>query len=108
MSKRKPVASVDGRGGAIIGVSGVIRWGDIMTVNGTEIDVSKAVELGIENGMEIASKIKRVLKSEDGLLVTFPIAYLMNDLQELPHIGTGTKLLELVKPDNDQRDDEEN
>lgn len=99
--KRKPVASVDGRGAMVIGVSDVIRWGDVVTVNGTDIDVAKAVELGKKYNVPTADILERDLKSDDGLLIMFPIAYLMDNLQRLPEIGTGAKLLELVKPDNE-------
>ena len=96
--KKKSVASVDGRGGMIIGASDVIRWGDVMTINGTDIDVAKAVELGIEKKIPTAEMLERDLKSDVGLLITFPMLMLMDKLQRLPEIGTGAKLLELVTP----------
>lgn len=99
MAKKKSVASFDTR--AMFGVSDVIRWGDVMTINGTDIDTAKAVELGIEKGIDIASKLELDLKSETGLLITFPIALLMDKLQRLPEIGSGEALLELVKPDDE-------
>ena len=99
MNKRKPVASFDTK--ANFGVSDVIRWGDTMTINGTEIDIAKAVELGKEKGIDFAEKLECDLKSEVGLLITFPIAMLMDKLQRLPEIQTGAKLLELVKPDDE-------
>lgn len=80
----------------IVGASDVIRWDDVMTINGHDIKVSKAVELGIEHKIEIATMLKRDLKSATGLLVTFPMMHLMSDLQE--KIGTGEQLLALVKP----------
>lgn len=101
MKKRKPVASVNGRGAMVIGVSDVIRWGDVMTINGTDIDVTKAVELGIEKGIPTAETLKRDLTSETGLLITFPMLMLMDKLQRLPEIGSGEALLALVKPDDE-------
>lgn len=98
--KRKPVASFDTRAG--FGISDVIRWGDTMTINNTEIDIAKAVELGKEKGIDLAEKLERDLKSDTGLLITFPIAFLMDKLQRLPEIGTGEALLALVKPDDEQ------
>lgn len=97
--KKKSVASVDGRGAMVIGVSDVIRWGDVMTINGTDIDVAKAVTLGIEKNIPTADILERDLKSKTGLLITFPMMMLMDKLQRLPEIGTGAKLLELVKPE---------
>lgn len=94
--KKKSVASVDTRGSMVIGVSDVIRWADVMSVNGYEIKVSKAVELGIKHKIEIAKLLKKDLKSKEGLQLTFPIAILMDNLQK--KVGTGEKLLKLVKP----------
>lgn len=99
MNKKKSVASVNGKGTMIIGVSDVIRWGDVMTINGMDIDVTKAVELGIEKNIPTADTLKRDLTSETGLLITFPMLMLMDKLQRLPEIGTGERLLELVKPE---------
>lgn len=73
----------------------MIRWGDIVNVQGFDIDVQKAVELGKEHGLSIAEKLEEDLKSDTGLLITFPIAILMSQLQE--KVGTGEKLLDLVK-----------
>ncbi len=97
--KQKSVASVSEHGGVIIGASDVIRWGDVMTIQGFEIKVSKAVELAIEKGLPFGPLLKKDLKSKTGLMITFPMAMLMDQLQRLPEIGTGEKLLELVKPD---------
>lgn len=101
MDKKKPVASVSGgtasKGNVIMGVSDVIRWGDVMTIQGFDISVSKAVELGLTYKLSIATKLEKDLKSEVGLLLTFPMAQLMSDLQTLPEIGDGQKLLDLVK-----------
>lgn len=99
MKEKRSVASVNGKGAMIVGMSDVIRWGDVMTINGTEVDVAKAVELGIEKGIDIAQKLVVDLKSDEGLLVTFPMLFLMDRLQRLPEIGTGERLLELVKPE---------
>lgn len=96
MSK-KSVASVSSSGGMIIGASDVIRWGDVMTIQGHDIQVSKAVELGIKYKIELATKLKKDLKSKTGLLVTFPMMMHMDKLQRLPEIGTGERLLALVK-----------
>lgn len=81
-----------------IGVSDVIRWDDVMNVQGFDIKVSKAVELGLQYKLPLATLLEEDLKSKTGLLLTFPIAQLMDQLQRLPEIGTGEKLLALVKP----------
>ena len=96
MNKKPMKASIDTRGGMAIGISDVIRWNDEMDVNGTTIKVSKAVELGLKYKLEIAEKLEHDLKSRVGLLITFPIAMLMDALQR--EVGTGAELLELVKP----------
>lgn len=93
---QKSVASFDSRGAVAIGASDVIRWDDVMTINGTDIKISKVVELGIRHDVEIAKKLEEDLKSETGLLVTFPMGILMDKLQRI--VGSGTKLLALVKP----------
>ena len=87
-------ASVQSNGSVIMGCSDVIRWDDVVEVQNTDIKISKAVELGIEYGFEIASKMKEDLQSETGLLVTFPIAILMSELQK--KLGSGEKVLELT------------
>lgn len=102
MNKKKPVASVTTNGAVTLGVSDSVRWGDIVTVNGLEVDITKAVELAKEYNVPTADILERDLKSDDGLLIMFPIAYLMSNLQQLPHIQTGEKLLELVKPDHER------
>lgn len=102
MNKKTPVASVTSNGPVTLGISDTIRWGDIVTVNGYEVDITKAVELAKENELWIADILERDLKSDDGLLIMFPIAMLMSKLQELPHIETGERLLELVKPDYEE------
>ncbi len=100
MKKQKSVASVSGgtasTGDIIVGVSDVIRWNDVMTVQGYPCKVSKAVTLGLKYKLTIAQKLEKDLKSKVGLHVTFPIAYLMSELQE--KVGSGKKLLALVKP----------
>ena len=96
MKKKKAVASVSSGQGFMIGASDVIRWGDIVNVQGFDIDTAKAVELGKKHKLEIAEKLERDLKSETGLLITFPIAMLMDKLQR--EIGTGAEVLALVKP----------
>lgn len=95
--KNTSKASVDTRGGMAIGVSDVIRWEDTMEVNGHLIQISKAVKLGQEHGLEIAELLEHDLKSRVGLLITFPIAILMDKLQGI--VGSGEALLELVKPE---------
>lgn len=99
MKKQKSVASVshDRNSPVMIGVSDVIRWDDVMTIQGYDIKVSKAVELGLKHGLEIAEKLEKDLKSETGLLLTFPMAMLMDKLQGLKGIETGEKLLAAVK-----------
>lgn len=94
--KQKSVASVSSGGGFTIGASDVIRWGDVMTIQGFDIKVSKAVELGIKHKIKMATMLKKDLKSKTGLLITFPMAMLMSDLQE--KIGSGEKVLAMVKP----------
>lgn len=81
----------------VIGVSDVIRWDDIMSIQGMDIKISKAVDLGIKYKLDIAKKLKKDLKSKTGLLLTFPMAILMSQLQEQPEIGDGETLLALVK-----------
>lgn len=97
--KSKSVASVSHfkESPVMIGVSDVIRWDDVMTIQGCEIKVSKAVELGIKHNLPFGALLEKDLKSETGLLLTFPMAMLMDQLQRIPEIGTGEKLLELVK-----------
>jgi hypothetical protein len=94
--KQKSVASVDTTGAVVVGVSSVIRWDDVMTINGHEVKVSKAVLLGVKKDLNIARMLRRDLKSKTGLLITFPMAMLMNQLQE--KIGTGREVLDQVKP----------
>ena len=94
--KKKSVASVSSHGGVTIGASSVIRWNDNMDVQGYAISVKKAVLLGKKNGLEIAKKLEKDLKSKTGLLITFPIAMLMDQLQK--KVGSGEALLKLVKP----------
>ena len=96
MTKKKAVASVSSGDGFTIGASDVIRWGDIVNVQGHDIDVAKAVELGLKYKIELAEKMEVDLKSKIGLLLTFPIAMLMDKLQR--EIGTGEEVLALVKP----------
>lgn len=93
---QKSVASVDTTGAVVVGVSSVIRWDDVMTINGHEVKVSKVVLLGIKKDLNIARMLRRDLKSKTGLLITFPMAMLMNQLQE--KIGTGQEVLDQVKP----------
>ena len=95
MTKKKSVASVDTRGAVVIGVSDEIRYDDVMKINGHEIKISKAVELGLEHGLNIAKLLRRDLKSKTGLLITFPMAMLMSQLQE--KIGSGEEVLKKVK-----------
>ena len=96
MRKDKIIATVSSKiPNLIVGTSDVIRWKDIMKVNGCLIKVNKAVELGIKYKLDIAFKLEKDLKSKTGLLITFPIAYLMDALQR--EVGSGKKLLELVK-----------
>jgi hypothetical protein len=95
MKKKKAVASVSTTGNVTVGASNVIRWGDVVSINGYDINVSKAVNLGIKYKLDIAEKLIVDLKSKTGLLITFPLAILMSKLQE--KIGSGEKLLELVK-----------
>ena len=97
-NKKKSVASVDGRGAMIVGISDVIRYDDVMTVNGYDLKLSKVVQLGKKHGIEIAALLEHDLKSKTGLLITFPVLMLMDKLQRRPEIGTGEKLLALVKP----------
>ncbi len=103
MKKKKSVASVSHNDGPfIIGVSDVIRWGDVMTIQGTDIQVSKAVDLGIKYTLPIAKTLKKDLKSKVGLLITFPMAMLMSQLQQTMEdrgVGSGPELLALVKPE---------
>lgn len=100
--KKKSVASVSGgtksSGDVIVGMSGCIRYDDVMTVQGFDIQVSKAVELGMKYKIPLAFDLEKDLKSESGLLLTFPIAMLMSKLQEQKEIGDGVTLLNLVKP----------
>ncbi len=96
MTKKKPVASVSSGDGFTIGASDVIRWEDTMTVQGHVISVKKAVMLGAKYKLPFAPLLRKDLKSETGLLITFPIAMLMSQLQE--RVGSGEKLLEMVKP----------
>lgn len=105
--KRKSVAHVSHSDSSpfVIGTSDVLRWGDVMTINGHDLDIAKAVELGIKYGITNAEKLKKDLKSKMGLLITFPITFLMSDLQErlqkvegLPRSKAGETLLEQVKP----------
>lgn len=93
--KKKPVASFDSRGPVAVGTSDVIRWGDTMMINGTHIDIAKAVKLGHKHGLKFAELLERDLKSETGLLLTFPVAMLMDQLQR--KLGSGSKVLELTK-----------
>ena len=95
MNQAKPSASVSAHGGIVIGSSDVIRWNDTMDVQGYVISVAKAVELGLRYELEIASKLKKDLQSKTGLLITFPIMILMDNLQR--KVGTGEAVLELVK-----------
>lgn len=95
MAKKKSVASLDTSGSIVMGVSDVIRWGDVMKINGYDISVSKAVKLGLKHDLDIAKKLEVDLKSKTGLLLTFPMGMLMDQLQR--GIGTGEKLLALVK-----------
>lgn len=97
MAKKKSVASVSSSGGMVIGASDVIRWGDVMTIQGYDVQVSKVVELGLKHDISPAKLLKKDLQSKTGLLVTFPMMMLMDKLQRLPEIGTGEKLLALVK-----------
>ena len=105
MSKKKSVASVSATDNMVIGASTVIRWDDVMTIQGHDVKISKAVELGIEYGIETATMLKRDLKSKTGLLITFPMMYLMSHLQEhlenvekIPHADAGKELLKRVAP----------
>lgn len=94
MKKKKAVAYVSSSNGMVVGSSSVIKWGDIVNVNGHDIDVSKAVTLGLAHKIEMAEMLLKDLKG-DGLFIAFPIAMLMSKLQE--QIGTGEELLTLVK-----------
>lgn len=103
--KQKSVASVSSSNGMTIGASDVIRYDDVMTVQGHDIKISKAVELGKKYGVSIADQLEKDLKSKTGLLITFPIAMLMSELQErlevvesIPHKFAGVELTKLVKP----------
>lgn len=82
----------------ILGPSDVIRWDDVVDVVGYPIKISKAVELGLnyEPTLKLATQLKKDLQSELGLLVKFPITFLMEKLQY--KVGGGDKLLEIVKP----------
>lgn len=93
--KGDSVASIQTKDGKHIGISGVIRWGDVITAYGEDIDISKAVLLGIKHKIPIAEVLKKDLKSKDGLLVTFPIAQLLNDLKS--KVGGGRDLLKKLK-----------
>lgn len=74
-----------------------------MNIQGTDVSVAKAVELGLKYGLGIAKRLEKDLKGK-GLFITFPMMYLMSQLQDkfekdgVPHEEAGTKLLELVKP----------
>lgn len=91
---KKPVASVDSGNGIIMGASDVIKHGDIVAVNGHNIDVTKAVKLGLklESVKGLATKLNKDLKT--GLYITFPIAILMDKLQR--ELGTGEDVLKKV------------
>ncbi len=97
MAKKKSVASVNTNGSVTMGMSSVIRWGDTMTIQGYDVQVSKVIELGLKHDIPIAKLLKKDLQSATGLLVTFPMMMLMDKLQRVPEIGTGKKLLALVK-----------
>lgn len=99
MKNKRQVATVFSDGRTIIGSSDVIRWDDVMSIQGHDVQVSKAVELGLKHNLELAQKLEKDLKSKTGLLLTFPMMMLMDNLQRIESIGTGEKLLALVKPD---------
>ncbi len=86
---------IDGKSWFGVGSCDVIRWDDVMEVQGYAISVAKAVNLGIENDLKIAHKLKKDLQSDTGLLIAFPVAILMDKLQRI--IGSGEKLLNLVE-----------
>lgn len=93
---RESVAAMGEVGPFILGVSDEIHWDDVVTIRGYDVSVRKAVELGLEHGMDIAAKLEKDLNSDEGLLVTFPLQYLMSELQDI--VGSGEALLERVKP----------
>ena len=78
-----------------LGFSNVMRWDDTINVNGRSISLSGLVELGLTNKLERAQKLKKDLKSKMGLLITFPITMLIDELQCV--MGNEELLLELVK-----------
>jgi hypothetical protein len=92
---KKPVAEFDMVGAVFVGISDVIRWGDTVKTQGVVIDIAKAVELGISHDLEIARKLEKDLKSKTGLLITFPIAFLLSHLQE--KLGSAEKVTKAVK-----------
>ncbi len=103
--KQKSVASVSATGNMVIGASDVMRWDDVMTIQGHDVKISKAVELGLSIGEANSERLKKDLKSKTGLLVTFPMMYLMSHLQEhlekvekIPHSRAGEELLKRVAP----------
>lgn len=103
--KQKSVASVSSGDGFTIGASDVIRWDDVMTIQGYDVKVSKAVEMGLEYGAAFAPLLKKDLKSKKGLLITFPMMMLMSQIQErvelcdgIPHAKAGKHVLDRVKP----------
>jgi hypothetical protein len=57
---------IDGESWFGVGSSDVIRWDDVMEVQGHAISVAKAINLGIENDLEIAHKLKKDLQSDTG------------------------------------------
>lgn len=103
MGNKRNKATVSKSGGIVIGACDVIKWDDIMNIQGTDVEVSKAVELGLKWGIPIAEKLEKDLKGK-GLFITFPMMFLMSALQEKlekegePHETAGQKILEMVKP----------
>lgn len=96
MKKKKAVARVDDVGNIVIGSSDMIRWGDLVTILGHDVDVAKAVILGKKLKIEIAEQLEKDLKSDTGLLVTFPLRFLMSGLAKGSGLN-GDKLLSLIE-----------
>jgi len=64
-----------------------LRFGDIVNVNGHDIDTAKLVKIAKIFSKELKKrkdwgwKLEKDMKSESGLFVTFPLAFLMSGLR---------------------------
>jgi hypothetical protein len=93
---KKVTAIIQRSENILMGSSNVIRWDDLADIQGVTIDIAKAVTLGLSHNLDIARKLERDLKSETGLLITFPLAYLMSNLQEI--LGSAEAVIEVTAP----------